>query len=257
MSVYGGGNVNSYFFTYETRLPQNVGFAIFGTWHVLWLVVLVLLSALVLWVYRRVSENKKRVWEHGIGFSMLLWIALRSVYIAVIGERFLYELPLHLCSLMGIFCALHCVLGWEWMGQVLYALGLPGAVLALLFPDWGRYPAIHFITIEGFFFHAEIIWYVVSQLYSRRIVPQRNKLWQVVVFLAVYMVPIYFFDRAYMVNYMFLSRPSAGSPMELLLRWFGDPGYLVAYVILILLCICLMCALYQFVTGRRKNNTNF
>lgn len=45
----------------------------------------------------------------------------------------------------------------DWAGTVLYTLCLPGTVLALLFPDWVRYPADSFITIQGFTFHAGIV----------------------------------------------------------------------------------------------------
>lgn len=236
------------FFTYENDLPQGVGFGIFGVGHFLWLFALGAAVVCLLRLYARL-QGRRRVWEYAVSFSMVFWICMRSIYIWLIGADFLYELPLHLCSVTGILCALHCVSGADWMGQVLYAIGLPGTALALLFPDWGRYPAIHFITIEGFCFHAGILLYVVCQLYSRKIVPQQGKLWQVILFLTGYMIPIYFFDRAYQVNYMFLSRPSAGSPLVLLLQWFGDPGYLIAYVGLILLCIYLMDAAYRRFTS--------
>lgn len=233
------------FFTYESELPRGVGFGIFGVWHFVWLTALGVLAACLLRWYARLQERGRRVWEYTVSFSLVLWIILRSIYIAGIGASFLYELPLHLCSVTGILCALHCVTGADWMGQVLYAIGLPGTALALLFPDWGKYPAIHFITIEGFFFHAGILVYVLGLLCSKKIVPQRSKLWQVVLFLVAYMIPIYVFDRTCQVNYMFLSRPSAGSPLVLLLRWFGDPGYLIAYVGLIFLCVYVMEAGYK------------
>lgn len=244
--------MSNHFFTYESELPENIGFGIFGIWHWGWLLALGLAAGLLLRLYARLPEKKKRRWEYGVSLSMLVWIALRSVYIAVIGASFLYELPLHLCSITGVLCYVHCVTGADWIGQTLYAIGLPGTVLALLFPDWGAYPALHFVTIEGFCFHAGILLYVASQLYSGRIVPQREKLWEVMAFLAAYMIPIYLFDRLFQVNYMFLSRPSAGSPLELLLLWFGDPGYLIAYVLLILLCIWLMVEAYRAVVRRWK-----
>ena len=30
----------SYFFTYETHIPDGIGFALFGPWHLLWLSVI-------------------------------------------------------------------------------------------------------------------------------------------------------------------------------------------------------------------------
>lgn len=237
--------MGSNFFAYEYDLPQDVGFGIFGSWHVLWLLALGGLTVCLLRQYLGLSGKRRRVWEYAVAFSTVGLMAVRSVYVAVMAVPLLQELPLHLCSVAGILCALHCVTGAGWMGQVLYAIGLPGTVLALLFPDWGKYPAVHFITIEGFFFHAGILLYVAGQLCSKKIVPEYGKLWQVFLFLAAYLIPVCLFDRSYQVNYMFLSRPSAGSPLELLWSWFGDSGYLSVYVGLILLCTCLMDVLYQ------------
>jgi len=111
-------------------------------------------------VYISSSSQKRKALEYWASFSLVFWIVLRSIYIAVIREDFLYELPLHLCSMAGILCAVHCVTQWKWLGQVLYAVCLPGTVLALLFPNWNFYPVVHFITVESFLFHMGIVMYV-------------------------------------------------------------------------------------------------
>ena len=37
-----------YFFTYETEIPDGIGFALFGFWHLLWLAAIALISILFL-----------------------------------------------------------------------------------------------------------------------------------------------------------------------------------------------------------------
>ncbi|MCM1282421.1 MAG: YwaF family protein [Muribaculaceae bacterium] len=229
-----------YFFTYETEIPEGIGFAVAGKEHILWLFFLAGISLLLMRLYAGLPERGRCIWEYIVAFSMVFWVLIRIVYIAVIGKSFLPELPLHLCSIAGILCAVHCVARWDWLGNVLYSIGLPGTVLALLFPNWGKYPAIHFITIEGFLFHAGILLYVVSQLYSRGIVPKPGKLWQVVLFLAAVAAPVYCFDRCFHVNYMFVNWPSPGSPLELLEECLGNPGYLAGYAFFVLLGMFLM-----------------
>lgn len=228
------------FFTYETSLPHGIGFGMFGLGHFVWLAVICIgIMGIMRW-YRTASEKVKRGIEVVTAASLVLWIILRAIYIAILQENFLYELPLHLCSMAGILCGVHCLTHWEWLGQVLYSLCLPGAVLALLFPNWNFYPAIHFLTIEAFLFHMGIVLYVFTMLYSHTIVPNVRRLWKVIVFMIVVVVPIYFFDKQYDVNYMFVNRPSAGSPLVWLADRMGDPGYLVGYALLMLLCVVLM-----------------
>lgn len=243
-----------YFFIYGSELPENVGFSLFGLWHFLWLGILSAAAVCYVLRYAKKKESVQRGWDIAIGSSLVGWIVLRTVYLIAIGYMSVYELPLHLCSIAGILCLIHSFIKWDWTGQVLYSICLPGTILALIFPDWTNYPAIHFITIEGFCFHIGIVMYVGSQLVSHKILPQLKKLWKVVVFLAVLIPLIYVFDKHYSANYLFVLRPSAGSPLEWLADIMGIPGYLWGYGGLILLCVVLMDLGYEKVAGKRKRN---
>ena len=167
-----------YFFTYETQIPDGIGFKLFGMWHILCLLFCLVVTAVAIYMYRKAEDQKKRKVEKIIALSLVGWMILRAIYIAVIGENFLYELPFHLCSMTGILCGIHCFTKWKWLGQVLYALCLPGAILALLFPNWNAYPLIHFISLEAILFHLGIVVYVTCLLTSHEIVPQVKKMWQ-------------------------------------------------------------------------------
>ena len=191
-----------YFFTYETKIPDGIGFKLFGIWHILCLLLCLAVTVVSLHWYWKAKAQKKQKFEKTIAMS-------------------------------------------------LYALCLPGAILALLFPNWNAYPLIHFISLEAILFHLGIILYVTCLLTSHEIVPQMKKMWQVIVFLAVVVPPIYVFDKKYQVNYMFVNRPSGGSPLEWLAQWMGNPGYLLGYAGLILLCIFLMDLGYEKFTGSK------
>lgn len=244
----------SYFFTYETHIPDGVGFPLFGAWHLLWLSAIAAACAVYLHIYKKSSAAEQRRMDLFTAWSLPAWIAVRAVYIGILHENFLYELPLHLCSLAGIFCAVHVMTHWNWLGHALYAICLPGTVLALLFPNWVFYPPVHFITIEGFCFHGAILLYVTGQLTGHGIVPEPKKLWQVVLFLACLVLPVYVLDKKYAVNYMFVNVPSQGSPLVLLEKYMGNPGYLYGYAALVLLCMLAMDAGYACRTRKKRRD---
>ena len=50
----------SYFFTYETHIPDGIGFALFGPWHLLWLSVIFAICVRYVWIYKKGDERKKR-----------------------------------------------------------------------------------------------------------------------------------------------------------------------------------------------------
>ena len=229
-----------YFFVYEDRLPDGVGFPMFGAAHLLWLALLLAGTVLFWRKYAGWSPKAKEAADRSVGLSLVGLIAVRMVYVALIGKLTVYELPLHLCSMAGILCGIHAFFRWDWLGQTLYALCLPGTLLALIFPDWCYYPAIHFITIEGFLFHAGIVLYAGCQMISGRIVPEIKKLWKVLLFLLFAVPPVYWFDVRFCANYMFVRRPSPGSPLEWLAERMGNPGYLYGYALLTVLVLVLM-----------------
>ena len=86
----------SYFFTYETHIPDGIGFALFGPWHLLWLSVIFAICVRYVWIYKKGDERKKRRMDGLTACSLVVWIIVRAIYIAVIHEAFLYELPFHL-----------------------------------------------------------------------------------------------------------------------------------------------------------------
>ena len=122
-------------------------------------------------------------------------------------------------------------------------------------PGLVRYPAIHFITIQGFTFHAGIVLYVICQLLQHNIIPRLAALWKVIVFLLVVVPPVYLFDKKFHANYMFVNVPSPGSPLEWLASFLGNPGYLAGYAVLMLLCMVLMDAGYRLLLDRKSCGT--
>lgn len=244
----------NYFFTYETKIPDGIGFALFGPWHLLWLGLIVAGCIGYVRQYIKSSMQVQNRMEKVVAASLVGWIVVRTLYIVVIHEELLYELPFHLCSMAGILCAIHSFTNWKWLGQVLYTICLPGTILALLFPNWNFYPVIHFITVEAFFFHMGIVLYVAGQLASHKIEPHLTKLWQVLLFLFAVVTPIFWFDKKYDVNYMFVNWPSTGSPLVWLAEKMGNPGYLIGYAALVLLCMVLMDVGYVLWTKYAKKS---
>lgn len=109
------------------------------------------------------------------------------------------------------------------------------------------------------YWHFSFSWACFNRLSPKHteIRPDFAKLWQVVLFLTAVVIPIYWFDKKYDVNYMFVNWPSAGSPLVWLADRMGNPGYLIGYAALVFLCMLLMDAGYLIVAGRRNQKLFF
>ncbi|MBQ3390701.1 MAG: TIGR02206 family membrane protein [Firmicutes bacterium] len=229
-----------YFFTYGSELPAGVGFPMYGTAHILWLLAGTGACILLLLLFRRADNEKQRKLELALGLFPVALIVLRACFLTAIGHQTVYELPLHLCALAGFLCLAHMITGKDWLGQVLYALCLPGTLLALIFPDWIYYPPVHFITIQGFLFHFGVAWYILCELSCGKIRPDIKRIWNPILFLLICVPVVYLFDRHFRTNYMFLRVPSPGSPLEWMASFMGVPGYLLGYAVMVAMVMILM-----------------
>ncbi|MGN1013793.1 MAG: TIGR02206 family membrane protein [Butyricicoccus sp.] len=230
-------------FVWGTQVPPDSGFAHFGAYHLGWLLLSVLLCILPVgtrWE-KAVRQRAAKGFTVWMGASELLRLAI----LARLGCLSVHVLPLHLCGMAVWLCLLHAWTGADWLGQILYILCLPGAVSALLFPDWTAYPPWNYFCIHSFAIHSAVVCYVVRQTRSRTIVPRFRGIGQAAAFLCVIVPPMFVFNRAFGTNYLFLCAAPDGSPLVLLWQWLGANGYLVGYAAAILLLMIGMLALYR------------
>ena len=111
---------------------------------------------------------------------------------------------------------------------------------ALLFPDWTDMPLWHFQSIHSFLYHALLVQFSLLAVVSGQARPSLRNAWKAGAFLAAAAVPVYAFDRAFGMNYMFLLRPVPGTPLELCARLPGQGGYLVGYALLVAVVLVLL-----------------
>ena len=234
------------FFTYQTDLPEGVGYRLFHTDHfVIMLLCLALITA-GLCAYRRCSDDlRKRKLRRVLVTSAVALMILRLIFVCFCHARIIYELPLHLCSIAGILCFIH-EFGYgrlpkkltALIGHLLFSVCLMGAVLAIVFSDGTAYPAFHFITIESNLFHTLVILYILISKTEGMIMPSVKDSWKTVLFLAALSLLVYAVDKTVHANYMFLLGPSAGSPLMPAYNKWGYTGYLVS------LCLIAVAEIY-------------
>ena len=220
----------NFFFYYEGN--EGVGFEHFGSEHLCIIALGAAVIVLVCFRYSRADDKTQRRMDKTVGFWVLVIIyALRNIYYFVVGVEIVTVLPLHLCSISGFLCMAHTIRQKEWIGQVLYALCLPGTFCAILYSDWTYFPAFSFISLQAYIYHFAIPMYIIMQLISRSIIPDIRKIWTIAVFMAVIVPSIHYFNYRNGTNYMFLNYPSPDSPLVPLADKFGNPGYILPYFI--------------------------
>ncbi len=224
-----------YYFTQSAYIPPGIGFRHYGPLHLAWLVGILFFCIWICRYYRRLPVGKRRLFQKRLCVLMLLMEAYKYTILIATGTFSAWYLPFHLCSMAVFISSFHAFHPTDASAQLLYSLCLPGAAAALLFPDWVEYPLINFMHLHSFLIHGLLVAYPCMLLYSKELRPQVRSLWKCALFLLLVAPPVYLFNKMFHTNFLFINRPSAGSPLSWMAAWLGNPGYLLGYGVLLLL----------------------
>lgn len=246
-----------YFWSFHTALPAGVGFSLFGPAHLIWIAAAAAVFAAGGFLYLRAGARGRARAQLAVTVFILLNELFQDAFLAAGGHFDVYQLPLHLCGLAVFVGFAHGIVleamqkresGFlkaadSFLGQVRFGLCMPGALLAVLFPDWTVYPPFSFISSFGFVNHilisASAFWLSLPD--SFRIKPA--DIIKPAAFLLVTVPVIYRFDIAEKTNYFFLIKGPKGSPLRWLQETWPD-HYLLAYALLAAAVISLWYAVW-------------
>ena len=220
----------AYFFTPQSGLPAGVGFALRDGTHLCWLAIAAAAGVLLCLSYRRAAVRGRKTLRIAVGCAILLCEVLQSGNLLLQGAFTVWNLPLHLCGIAEFFCFFHSLRPGETAGNFLYSTCAPGALFALLFPDWTMFPPFSFHSVVAFSVHALIVIYPLMLVLGGDLKPRARYLPRCFGILLALAAAVYLFNLRWGTNYMFLRWPSEGSPLEWFASLLGEPGYLLGYL---------------------------
>lgn len=228
--------MREYFWAYYTEIPPSLYTRNFSLTHLIWLTSVFLIIGLSLPVYRRVSATT----QIGIkkGLVMLLVLCEIGIWIwqGVIGHYTLRNsLPLHLCS-VSVFVEFAAVFFKRnlLLKEFTYALSMPGAYLALITPGW-YYPLSSFSYLTSVLSHSILFYIPLLFVLGDKFKPDFRRLPKCFLLLLLFSAGAYIANQIFGGNYMFLRFVPPETPLKLFETWFGNPGYLLPVILLILL----------------------
>lgn len=251
--------MESFLTFYLNELPAGAGFGLYGPEHLLFLVAIAVGIAAACIAYRRTRPGRQPFFRPVVACACVgIELVKQVIMLTTLPAYPISQLPLHLCGL-GMFWLLADAFVPKWhktTHEVLYSLVLPGAVAALLFPDWTAYPVFNFYSLQGFLYHGLLLCYPVMLLADRQLRPDWRGLWRPALFLLAIAGPTYLFNKHFGTNFLYINGAAPGSPLVWLEALMGDPGYLTGYAGLIVLVWLVMYApfIVRDITKSRKSN---
>ena len=238
---------------------METGFSLYGTAHICWLILLAVLTGAICYAFKKTlakagaeeqGSRARKTWLAAAGGITLILHLAQLVWWQLDGSLNRYTLPVHVCALAVYLLVLFLILRGcgcraRFPEAALFFPCLPGAVAAILFPDWTDYPPFGTLSCLGFLGHGAIVVAILLAIKAGFIRPSWRLAPYSVLFLALYaaiMIPV---DRAYGLNYGFLIEPVPGSP----LAWIEEvcePGipYQIGYAAFALFILLIWFALW-------------
>ena len=227
--------------TIETIEPGH-SFSHFSAYHFLWLAILIVFVASLSAVYRKKDAATRAKWRKGIAVAILLDEVWKMFWLTVGGTYTLDYLPLHLCSINIIIIAVHAWKPGKTLDNYLYAICVPAALAAMLFPTWTSLPTLNFMHLHSFTVHILLIAYPVVLTVAGDIRPDLRQLPKSLLFTVCMAVPIYVFNLLFDTNFMFLMYAEEGNPLLIFEQLLGH--HLLGVPVLGAVFIGLMYAVY-------------
>lgn len=117
----------------------------------------------------------------------------------------------------------------RWSKEILYALCIPGAVVAMLSPSWQRLPVWNLLHLHSYSIHVLLILYPVLLL-AGGFRPQVHHIRWVLAFLCAIATPIFFLNRLLKTNFFFLNDPQGNAITAFFAHCFGERFYLLGFL---------------------------
>ena len=190
--------------------------------HILWL-----LAGLLLWIvacvfYSRLSPVRRRIVLKALGTYIFMQEMVKDLVLLLLGEFSWGYLPFHLCGINILLIGFDTIKQSEVVRSFLYYFAIPGAMLALLFPNWTEMPVWNFFHLHSFTIHILLVLYPLLLVTTGQAQTDLKSAFRGVCLLAAMAIPVYGLNLLWNTNFMFLMHPDSGNPLELFEKLLGS-----------------------------------
>lgn len=219
--------------TMDKLNPDYLRFEHFSPVHLAVTAVYIIIIIAAMVAYKKCGEKERQNFLNVMAVLLILDEIWKHAFTIATGQWEWEFLPLHLCSINIFVCVWHSFKRDDISAEMLYALCVPGATLALLMPTWTNLPFINAMSLHSNSVHVLLLMYPLLLL-AGGFKPSIKRLPKVFMILACECVPVYFINKLLDTNFFFLNRTANNPVLEILASIFGDELYIIGLPVLLM-----------------------
>lgn len=239
-----------YFWYTKDSIPDGVGFKLFGAYHISSILAAILIITGLALLFKRLGEKGRRRMIVIVGCFLLCNELFKDIYTLSVGEWRVEYLPFHICGINLILSFVYLFTKDKIIPQILYALGIPGASMALLTPTWTNLPFLNAMHIHSYTVHICLILFPILLVINGNRPTYKYFKWSYAAVL-IYCVPIYFLNKVLDTDFVFLNG-ARDTPFEFLPEVLGDPWYIFPCAAILGGLMALMILPWHIIDKRKK-----
>ena len=241
--------------TYLDYHYNGPAFESLGTGHLLAIAIVAGTTAFLVWGRPDpgdAAKRRARLLMAGILLALeASWHGWNLIYDAWNVQQ---NLPLHACSISS-WCTIYILLTRSYrVYEIIYFVGIAGAMQAVLTPDAGIYGLPHFRAIQTLALHGMIVIAMVFMTTIEGFRPTWSSVWKTVLVGNVYLLFVTGVNHLLGSNYMYTrQKPATASLLDHLGPW---PWYLLAGELVAILLVLLLYLPFAVADRRTKPPPN-
>lgn len=237
-----------YWFDTSGTIAKGLGFSLFDAEHLFWLGLTVFCLTALCRYYRAGNLRRRTRLRHEMAAAIVANEVFKTAMLLLGGNWEPEYLPLHLCSVNVFLVAYHAWKPGKVLDNFLYAVCVPGAAAALLFPSWNKLPPINFMYLHSFTIHILLMAYPLMLTCGGDIRPDHKYVPRVLGLLSVLAVIALGANLIFDTNFMFLMKATKSSPLYFFQKQFGS--HLVGFAVILPAALGVMYAPWSRHTGK-------
>lgn len=192
------------FFTPSGQIPDGVGFKLYDLTHLSWLGVFVVLCAVCTIIYKKLNPKNRNVMRICMASVVFVLEMAKNCVAVAVGDFGIGHMPFHLCGINVILVTFCIFKRSKTVENFLYYIGIPGAMLALLTPDWVNMPCLNYFHIHSFLIHIFLVLYPFVLVASGDVKPDFKAMPKCILLLIGFAIPALVLNLIFDTNFMFL-----------------------------------------------------
>lgn len=157
-----------------------------------------------------------------LGAYIFLQEMAKNLVLIFLNEFGWGHLPFHLCGINILMISFDIIKPTKVVRSFLYYFAIPGAALALLFPNWTEMPVLNFFHIHSFTIHILLVLYPLLLVTTNQVSTDLKSALRGTALLVAMAIPVYGLNLLWDTNFMFLMKPDSGNPLEMFENLLGS-----------------------------------